>query len=308
MLYYKHQPNFEKLPARLSYNETFDEFLEIIMNNFTELYDIDFGSDGIDKFPFLSELVSNGVIGVAELDGELYYGHIVRGGTINKNGVSDVKAITTLNGKTINLAQSQIVEIKLSPSGNEVLTFSRFASRLAEVDVSQRTLVKATRAKSIIVADTDNEKTAINAVLEDAADGINTTIVKDSDLFRDDTTGTSKKIDINDPAMFQSMEYLSSYHAELCRRLYGLYGFSMQGKNKQAQVTTDELDDMELPSVIYPLMHLHCLEEGIEKVNKSFTRNWSIKPSKLLQRVLDDVFIKNAETEPQEEGEDDVDN
>ena len=69
------------------------------------------------------------------------------------------------------------------------------------------------------------------------------------------------------------MEYLSSYHSELCRRLYGLFGFSMQGKDKQAQVTTDELDDRELPSIIVPMLILNNLSDSFNKINNKFIIN-----------------------------------
>lgn len=303
---------YDKLKEKFQNNYTHNEYLELMYNTFVSNIDLQFGDDDINKFPFLILGMNEGEIGLAADGDKIAFGNLIRGGKIDINGESAIKGIVTLNGKTINT--DNVVLYRFMPSGTPYTGFSRFADRMTETDKSQRVLVQYTRAKDIIVANSEEQRNAIKTVLDQAKDGILSTIVLDDDIFSDGTS-EQPKITLNDVTMFQSMEYLSSYHAELCRRIYGLWGFSMQGKNKQAQVSTSEVDDMQAPSVLAPLMVLKQLEDMCKDVNEKFGRSWSVKLSDILQRQIDDSLTAEEVEETaadldneQEEGEDHADN
>lgn len=287
---------YDRLKEKVQNNYTHNEYLELMYNTFVSNINLQFGDDDINKFPFLIMALNSGEIGIAKDGEKIVYGSLVRGGKIDINGESKIKGIVTLNGKTINT--ENVVLYRFMPSGTPYTGFSRFADRMTETDKSQRVLVQYTRAKDILIAKDEEQRNAINTVLDKAKDGVLSTIVLDDDLF---SNGESQqpKITLNDVTMFQSMEYLSAYHAELCRRIYGLWGFSMQGKNKQAQITSTEADDMEAPSVLAVLMVLEQLQNMCEEVNEKFGRSWSVAPSEIVQRQIMDA-LRPQEQEEQE--------
>ena len=286
-IYNIYLPRFDKWKTKVQNNERYYEYVDICINTFLGLFDFEI-DESIDIYPFIALTISEGVIGVSK---DNTYGSIIWGGNFTKNGMNLPNSILTLDNKTID---GDIELFKLTPSAEPIITISRFSNLLSQVDISQEVLVKATRSKSVIVADTEKEKMAIDKVFEDLDDGTYKTIIKDNDIFREPTTGQNKKIELNDVTLFQSMQYLSSYHSELCRRLYGLMGFSMSQKDKQAQLTTNEVDDRQLPSLIYPTIMLSTMNECFNKINAKFGYNWSVKPSKILQKALDTLDTQEA--------------
>lgn len=293
-MYYTRLPKFDNKKLKLQNIYRYNEYEDIITNSFVALTKLDVGENA--PYPTWCRMIALGEIGVCE-DGTI--GDIVRSGEIDINGeMKDIDYVLGLDGKE---HKGKCLPLYMLPSKTPFTTFSRFAEQLSQVDISQKALVKATRTKDVIIADTESEKDQIDKVYADLENGITKTIIKDSDIFRQDTVGEQKRISLNNPTMFQSMEYLSSYHSELCRRLYGLFGFSMQGKDKQAQVNSDELEDREQPSLIYIRLIIDTVSECLEKINKEFGFNWSIKPSKIIEKMLNEV--EKNETENVENGD-----
>lgn len=292
---------FDNLKLKYQNNERYHEYMSIIMNSFNKLFKFNFGDDNIDQYTYLSMHIFHPVIGnMLDDDDTITYGAPTEmQSDWDKNGKPKYQGIITLNNKSIN--NGEIVITKLLPSEDISLIFSRFANQLAEVDLSQKVLVQGTRYKRIVRGVSESEKKAIDIAYEDAKQGKLVTIALDDDLFNNNDE--VNYIDLFDPAQAQAMEYLSSYHSELCRRLYGLFGFSMQGKDKQAQVTTDELSDREQPSMLMLYAILDSFKEGIDKINETFGRSWSVEFSDLVKVVENDIM--NADNEENDNKEKD---
>lgn len=295
MYYNPNVAKFSMLKPKTKNIVRYNDYLEIMLEHANAIIDIDFNDSGIDKFPFLKYLIDYGIVGVArnEEDGELYFGNVVKGGSsVNKNGILEISAITTPNGKTIR--SDKIAKIKLLNSGNPLWVLSRFADQLAEVDKSQEVLVLGTRLGNVLSVEDEYEKTQIDKAYENVRDGELVTYVKSKNLFSDNDN-MDKIVPIGDPAKFQSMEYLSAYHSELIRRIFTLFGFSMSQKNKQAQVSEDELDDAELPSIIFIKSIIENLKKGVDEVNELFEAGWTIKANEILSKQFHDAMITNED-------------
>ena len=162
-IYNIYLPRFDKWKTKVQNNERYYEYVDICINTFLGLFDFEI-DESIDIYPFIALTISEGVIGVSK---DNTYGSIIWGSDFTKNGMNLPNSILTLNNKTID---GDIELFKLTPSAEPIITISRFSNLLSQVDISQEVLVKATRSKSVIVADTEKEKMAIDKVFEDLDD------------------------------------------------------------------------------------------------------------------------------------------
>jgi len=283
---------FDNLKPKTQNVERYYEYLSIILNLFMGLYDIDI-DDALDKDTFWKLLISNNRIG--EVNGHIGNLKYNGGFGLNESGKMTPTGIICLNGTNYN-GNTHIIQ--MFETDEPIMLFSRFANQLSEVDLSQKVLVKSTRCGQIIPVNTTTEKSRIEKAYQNIDEGKMQTYVKTFSIFDDNKT----PLELFDPSRFSSMEYLSSYHTELCRRLFGLFGFSMQGKDKQAQVSEDELDDRELPSIILPLNIMNTIQRCFDNINNDNGTNWTIKPSKIFERQLKDVFEDKEEKQEMKEG------
>ena len=125
------------------------------------------------------------------------------------------------------------------------LIFDKFASYLAECDRSIRTAIMNSRLTNNPVACDENEKKAIDIVLDTVYDGKPKTIVQSNLLnkfIQDNGNGNEiRTLKLTDPDYVRNIQYLSNLHDDLLKRICIIYGHSLNGVNKMAQVNSDEL-------------------------------------------------------------------
>ena len=138
------------------------------------------------------------------------------------------------------------------------LIFDKFASYLAECDKSIRTAIMNSRLTNNPVACDENEKKAIDIVLETVYDGKPKTIVQSNMLnkfIQDNGNGNEiRTLKLTDPDYVRNIQYLSNLHDDLLKRICIIYGHSLNGVNKMAQVNSDELKGYETLARVYPLI------------------------------------------------------
>lgn len=275
-------PRYDKLKEKYQSEIKHNEYEEIIINSFISGFECDFGEN--EPYTVFHRLITCGELGVCE-NGVI--GFPVRQGKLNINGELDkITSVLSLDG---NEYKGECLPLYMLPSKKPITTFNKFADLLSEIDISQKALVIGSRYNDIIQCNDEREKNQIDEIFKNIEVGKIKTIASISPLFNKETN----ILRITDPQKMGYMEYLSSYHTELCRRIYGLFGVAMSGKDKQAQVNEKELEGRSLSSVIYPLMLLTTLQKCIEKINDKFALNWYVKPSAILQKALYDVMIDN---------------
>lgn len=186
------------------------------------------------------------------------------------------------------------------------LIFDKFASYLAECDRSIRTAIMNSRLTNNPVACDENEKKAIDIVLETVYDGKPKTIVQSNLLNRfiqDNGNGNEiRTLKLTDPDYVRNIQYLSNLHDDLLKRICIIYGHSLNGVNKMAQVNSDELKGYETLARVYPMIMFEERKRFINECNRVFGTNWEVHFSDTWNHILSEngVDVIEKETEDKE--------
>lgn len=181
------------------------------------------------------------------------------------------------------------------------LIFDKFASYLAECDRSIRTAIMNSRLTNNPVACDENEKKAIDIVLETVYDGKPKTIVQSNLLnkfIQDNGNGNEiRTLKLTDPDYVRNIQYLSNLHDDLLKRICIIYGHSLNGVNKMAQVNSDELKGYETLARVYPLIMFDERKKFINECNRVFGTNWEVNFSDAWNHILSENGVEVTEKE-----------
>ena len=180
------------------------------------------------------------------------------------------------------------------------LIIDKFASYLAECDRSIRTAIMNSRLTNNPVACDENEKKAIDIVLDTIYDGKPKTIVQSNLLnkFMQDTGSNEiRTLKLTDPDYVRNIQYLSNLHDDLLKRICIIYGHSLNGVNKMAQVNSDELKGYETLARVYPLIMFYERKIFIKECNRVFGTNWEVHFSDAWKHILSENGVELTEKE-----------
>lgn len=181
------------------------------------------------------------------------------------------------------------------------LIFDKFASYLAECDRSIRTAIMNSRLTNNPVACDENEKKAIDIVLDTVYDGKPKTIVQSNLLnkfIQDNGNGNEiRTLKLTDPDYVRNIQYLSNLHDDLLKRICIIYGHSLNGVNKMAQVNSDELKGYETLARVYPLIMFEERKRFINECNRVFGTNWEVHFSDAWKHILSENGVEVTEKE-----------
>lgn len=181
------------------------------------------------------------------------------------------------------------------------LIFDKFASYLAECDRSIRTAIMNSRLTNNPVACDENEKKAIDIVLDTVYDGKPKTIVQSNLLnkfIQDNGNGNEiRTLKLTDPDYVRNIQYLSNLHDDLLKRICIIYGHSLNGVNKMAQVNSDELKGYETLARVYPLIMFDERKKFINECNRVFGTNWEVHFSDAWKHILSENGVEETEVE-----------
>ena len=181
------------------------------------------------------------------------------------------------------------------------LIFDKFASYLAECDRSIRTAIMNSRLTNNPVACDENEKKAIDIVLDTVYDGKPKTIVQSNLLnkfIQDNGNGNEiRTLKLTDPDYVRNIQYLSNLHDDLLKRICIIYGHSLNGVNKMAQVNSDELKGYETLARVYPLIMFEERKRFINECNRVFGTNWEVHFSDAWKHILSENGVEVTEQE-----------
>ena len=181
------------------------------------------------------------------------------------------------------------------------LIFDKFASYLAECDRSIRTAIMNSRLTNNPVACDENEKKAIDIVLETVYDGKPKTVVQSNLLnkfINDNGNGNEiRTLKLTDPDYVRNIQYLSNLHDDLLKRICIIYGHSLNGVNKMAQVNSDELKGYETLARVYPLIMFDERKKFINECNRVFGTSWEVHFSDAWKHILSENGVEVTEQE-----------
>lgn len=152
----------------------------------------------------------------------------------------------------------------------------RFATMLADTDTSLENNIKFCRIAPVGAIQDDGTRAEFENVLTNILNGELINTVKANFNFNTNTPATLATIDLCKSEYAQNLQYLSMLHEQLLSRLCKLFGVPYNVLSKSANITTDELGNIDVFSSILPASMKRCLNEGLNKLNLTaeFSNTW----------------------------------
>lgn len=237
-----------------------------------------------------------------EVNGKLYVFHGGLGGILNEY-YHPTKAVISnpyLNyNADLEIDKDCVVTFNNKIRDGLLPMFNRYATLIAECDISIRFATINARIPYIINADDDNTKDSVETVLKDIWDGakigvaLNTRLLDKNGMF---TAEFGAKDNHNIKDLIELRQYLkSSWYMEL--GIQSNYNMKRESLNS-SETTMDE-------SVLLPLIDdmLNERKIGLEKVNKMFGTNITVELSSSWKKIREEIKneLQKQEVESQQE-------
>lgn len=279
---------YENLKAKTQKNFNTLTHFDNLFNMMLARFEIDLGDDtNIPPEVLLGMLMTNGNVGIREVDGKLWAFHGCRCGEIvgyrPKDYCGQLSQVEGRQGRVYDETyepNGDWVVIKYNATETPELCLYQFANILAEIDVSEKMNVLFSRFLRVPKVHTEKERIAIKECIKNIFEGRFDAVVSDNTLndvqqFLDATDG-EPYLDLVDVDKIDKLQYLNQYRDNIMKRFGQILGQKMQVTSKMAQMSPDEVHANDSFSLILANASLEWIKKGFDDVNKRFGRNWTI--------------------------------
>lgn len=260
-------------------------YQDTMVNIVQSMFNWQTGETGISSKIIELLLICNGccVVGLTS-DNKIKVGLPSEAMGFDDNGDEIYNSGVTVNGKEI---LHDVITIHNNATETPDLPlFIRASNHLSKIDFSLNKLVEKSVCNPIPTAPNEATKDAIKTALKSSGNDDVEVVIYDDWMSEGDKW---KMIDFTNVANSEKFKYISSYHDDVCRRLYALFGQSMHSPTKQAQTNDSELEGRDKISMIYPLDRLKFRLEAVKEINKKFNTNWSVDFSECWKSSYRDI-------------------
>lgn len=252
-------------------------------------------------------LMTNGIVGIGELNGKLYasagglngnyngYVPTRYTGAVTGIGTIEGPAITPATYDTDNLETPVIVGWNNAMLAPDIDIYDT-ALALSEGRTSEDINVIFSRFLRIPVARNSKEKAIIESAIKSIIDGKVEAVSSDTRTLADVTSGIPDRqfLDLVDTKEVDKLQYLNQYMDNQLKRFMQRHGHAMQITAKLAQQTNAEMHGADDVSMIYPMEQLKYRKWLADTLNGWYGEKYnfraSVKFGKLLQNNYDKVI------------------
>lgn len=237
-----------------------------------------------DFIEFYNCMTPRGTCGIFKNDrGTELVGWCASGGAIDAYGVPTKYNINTLNNNhkenAIDGVNAAIFYNNKTHTG-DLAQLARYTELFNLVDTSQKCLMKYARLFPVFEVDNENVKQQLETALKNADEGEPFTYVsKGLSKIGIDGQPNLKILQLGDVSAVDKIQYLSTYHNDLLRRFFTMYGMSYSQSMKAAQQSIEEIHSDINVSWIIPDDRLKQRKKSVETYNKVFGHNATVRYS-----------------------------
>lgn len=283
-------------------NQIFVNLLLFLSSMFEyEGFDSSINTDFIE---FYNCLTPQGCCGVFRNEsGTEILGYCTEGGAYDAYGIPVKFNINTLNQNNIQ-GVTDGVDAAICWNNKthtpDIVQLTRFTELFALVDSSQKCLMKYARLFPVFEVDNEQVKQQIDEALKNADRGDPFTYVnKGLSKIGLDGEPNMKIIQLGDASAVDKIQYLSTYHNDLLRRFFTMYGMNYSQSMKQAQQSIEEIHSDINVSWIIPDDRLKQRQRFIQNYNKVFNHQASVRYSdawmKAYKKYMEDASNEEVE-------------
>lgn len=237
------------------------------------------------------------VIGVADLMSTSYYIY-QKGDNVNISMIGSNKIFNRKVGIDCEL-------IFNNSTRTPTIDIINYASLLTELDVSLDKIIKKVRYIDVPIVSNEKEKQQFEEIFNAIEMGdlkVVTSLKSDIEkLIEDFDSQEIKTVKLTDVDRSNNIQYLTLLRNALKEFFYTKYGHSLRNTVKQAQQTKDEVNDLNLTSLILPSNMLKNRVQGWKRVNDLFATNYTCEYGDLIK---EEIKRSKEQTEKEIEKED----
>ena len=271
-----------KQKAFIQKNNTFFNLLLFLSSMFE--YEGFADTINTDFIEYYSSLTPAGCCGVFKnSSGNEILGYCSEGGMLDAYGVPERFNINTLNQ---NNKRGVIDGVNAAICWNNKLHMGdlpqlmKFTELFNLSDTSQKCLLKYARLFPVFEIDNEQIKQQLDGALKNADQGDPFTYVsKGISKLGVDGEPNMKILQLGDITAVDKLQYLSTYYNDLLRRFFSMYGMNYTQSMKAAQQSIEEIHSGADVSWIIPEDRLRQREIFVDKYNKVFNHNATVKYS-----------------------------
>ena len=258
-----------------------------------------------DFIEFYNALTPMACCGVFKYNDHEVLGYATEGGMLDEYGITNKFNLNTLNqihkdGIIDGMNGAICWNNKLHR--NDLIKLSRYTEMFNLIDTAQKCLIKFARLFPVYEVEDDLVKQQIDNALKNADLGQPVTFATKSlsKLGVDGRPGVNI-FQLGDYKAIDKIQYLSTYHNDLLRRFYSMYGMAYSQSMKAAQQSIEEVTSDRIVSWIVPNDRLNERRKFINTYNKVFGHNATVDFSdawkKGYEEYMQKDFVENDEEE-----------
>lgn len=228
-------------------------------------------------------------------------GYATEGGILNEYGIPEMFNINTLNQ---NNKQGAVDGVNAAICWNnkthtsDMIQLSRFTELFNLVDTAQKCLIRYARLFPVFEVENQQIKNQIDEALKNADNGEPFTYVnKGLSKIGMDGEPNMKILQLGDVNAVEKMQYLSTYHNDLLRRFFTMYGMNYSQSMKQAQQSIEEIHSDINVSWIIPDDRLKQRRKFIETYNEVFGHNATVDYSDAWKKAYEKYMKEGGANE-----------
>lgn len=286
---------FNNLNADERYEYIKNNYHSMLINGLCEMFDIDELSN-LEKCTMMTIMLNNGtcLIDTRNENGKIiaagnYYGIPEEGKILPPRYL----ATKVFNDKTYTFDDNPekiggVTVAYINPFLMPCSEIDRYSTMLADTDVSLNNNVKFCRIAPIGAVQNDSTKMAYENACDRMLRGELINSVHVPFNINTDAPQTLSTIDISKGDYANKIQYLSMYHEQLLSRICKIFGVPYNVFSKNANITSEEIGNIDIFSSILPTNMKKCLQESLDKLGYTvnFSKQW---------KWIDDIDKRTAE-------------
>ena len=235
-------------------------------------FDENLNTDFIEYYNILSPFAGSGVFKNAA--GKEVVGYITPGGMLDDYMIPEEFNINTLGRsnkqKCFNGVNAAICWNNKTHT-SDLINLRKYTELIHLCDTSQKCLMKYARLFPVFEVDNEQVKQQIKGAIKNSEEGEPVTFTSKalSRIGQDGEPGV-KVINLGNVNAVDKLQYLSTYHNDLLRRFFSMYGMAYSQSTKQAQQSIEEVHSENKISWILPNDRLNERQKFAEIYAKVF--------------------------------------
>lgn len=235
-------------------------------------FDENLNTDFIEYYNILSPFAGSGVFKNAA--GKEVVGYITPGGMLDDYMIPEEFNINTLGisnkQKCFNGVNAAICWNNKTHT-SDLINLRKYTELIHLCDTSQKCLMKYARLFPVFEIDNEQVKQQIKGAIKNSEEGEPVTFTSKalSRIGQDGEPGV-KVINLGNVNAVDKLQYLSTYHNDLLRRFFSMYGMAYSQSTKQAQQSIEEVHSENKISWILPNDRLNERQKFTETYSKVF--------------------------------------